>query len=102
MHDNFGVWSAGYKNSIITIAYLRTQSNVEIDLVIERPGQSDLLVEIKSSEMIRESDVKSLSDVSKAWDRDFQTQIWSQESREKRILGVDCLPWKKALKDLFK
>jgi uncharacterized protein len=83
------------------LSYLRTQSNVEIDLIIERPGQPDLLVEIKSADLIQEQDVKSLVGVSKDWDKECQTQLWSIDKQEKTIQGVECLPWKKGLGNLF-
>lgn len=83
------------------LSYLRTQSHVEVDIVVERPGRPDLLIEIKSKDSIREDDVKSLAGVAKDWDRERQAQIWSRDEQEKTILGVDCLPWHKALENLF-
>lgn len=83
------------------LSYLRTQSDVEIDLILERPGQSDLLVEIKSSEFIRDDDVKSISKIAGAWDRPCQSQVWSQDPNSKTILGVACLDWKIALGKTF-
>jgi predicted AAA+ superfamily ATPase len=83
------------------LSYLRTQSDVEIDLVFERPGQPDLLVEIKSGTFMQEQDVKSISAVSKDWDQAAESQVWSQDPQEKTILGVSRLPWKTALKNLF-
>ena len=35
------------------LSYLRTGAGVEIDLVIERPGMPEALIEIKSSERYR-------------------------------------------------
>lgn len=83
------------------LSYLRTQFNVEVDVIIERPGLPDVLVEIKSSELISEHDVKSLASVSKDWDRPYSAQVWSRDPQEKKILEVECLPWEKALRNLF-
>ncbi|MFN7906202.1 MAG: DUF4143 domain-containing protein, partial [Pseudobdellovibrionaceae bacterium] len=83
------------------LSYLRTQSQVEIDLVVERPGLPDLLVEIKSADLIKEQDVKSLASVAKDWDRKCEFQIWSLDTQQKTILGADCLPWRIGLKNLF-
>jgi predicted AAA+ superfamily ATPase len=90
-----------YLKKDFRLSYLRTQSDVEIDIVIERPGQPDLLVEIKSGDRLREEDVKRLAGVAKDWDRDCAAHVWSQDSQAKTILGVDCLPWQEALKELF-
>ncbi|MBF0432688.1 MAG: DUF4143 domain-containing protein [Fibrobacteria bacterium] len=40
--------------------YFRSKDNVEIDLVIERPGQSTLLIEIKSKTKITPDDIRHL------------------------------------------
>jgi predicted AAA+ superfamily ATPase len=90
-----------YLKKDFRLSYLRTQSNVEVDLVIERPGQPDLLVKIKSGTLMREDEVKSLAGVAKDWDHDCESQIWSQDPQEKTILKVDCLPWSKGIKKLF-
>jgi predicted AAA+ superfamily ATPase len=83
------------------LSYLRTQADVEIDLIMERPGRPDLLVEIKSSDFIREDDVKSLARLATAWDRPYDVQLWSQDTQEKTILGVKCLPWRNGLEQTF-
>ncbi len=83
------------------LSYLRTQSDVEIDLILERPGQPDLLVEIKSTGFLREEDVKSISKIANAWDRPCQSQVWSQDPSSKTILGVECLSWRIGLRDAF-
>lgn len=83
------------------LSYLRTQANVEIDIVIERPGMPDLLVEIKSSDLIKEQDIKSLAMVAKDWDREYEAQVWSLDKSEKKILGIECFPWEQGLKKAF-
>lgn len=42
-------------------SYLRTKDNVEVDLIIERPGQPSVLIEIKSTEIIDEAYCKTLN-----------------------------------------
>ncbi|PWU12623.1 MAG: ATPase [Bdellovibrio sp.] len=84
------------------ISYLRTQSYVEVDLIFERPGKPDLLVEIKSSDFVTEDDVRSLARIANDWDRKCQAQLWSQDLREKMILDVQCLHWQQGLQKAFK
>lgn len=54
-----------YKENDYSPSYLRTKDDVEIDLVIERPGMPTALVEIKSSASIREQDIQKLSHIAK-------------------------------------
>ena len=90
-----------YYKKDFRFSYLRTQNNVEIDLIIERPGKEDLLVEIKSATKIGKDDIRSLVGVAKDWDQPCKVQLWSQDKKFKNIEGVVCLYWQTALKDLF-
>lgn len=49
-----------YKRLDWSFSYLRTKDDVEIDLIVERPGDRELLVEIKSKSQVDASDAKSL------------------------------------------
>jgi uncharacterized protein len=82
-------------------SYYLTKDGVEIDLIIERPGMSDLLVEIKSTEKVHDQMVTSLQKTSKAWDKESIPQIWSNDPLRKEIGGVICLPWKEGLQETF-
>ncbi len=90
-----------YKKKDFRLSYLRTQSDVEVDLVIERPGQADLLIEIKSSSLLSKEDAKSISSIATAWDRPCEAQIWSQDPTLKTISEIKCKPWKTGLESLF-
>ncbi len=56
-------------------SYLRTKDDAEIDLVIERPGQADLLVEIKSYLEIEDSDITKLGAFVQSWDHKTLTPL---------------------------
>ncbi|MDE0362522.1 MAG: ATP-binding protein, partial [Rhodospirillaceae bacterium] len=43
------------------LSYLRTGAGAEIDLVIERPGQPEAIIEIKSSQRVDDRDVRGLA-----------------------------------------
>jgi uncharacterized protein len=73
-------------------SYLRTKDGLEIDLVVERPGQPDLLVEIKSTDQVTRDDLGSLLRIIKDWDRPVEAEIWSRDPKPKVIEGVRCLP----------
>ena len=86
----------GYKFS-----YLKTKDGLEIDLIVQRPGKQDILVEIKSSTEIREEHTKKLSHISSSWNKPCEMQAWSQDTQTQKIKKVKCLHWKTGLKTLF-
>ena len=81
--------------------YLRTKDQNEIDLIIERPGKLDVLVEIKSTTQIQKRHVGKLSHFKKDWPSRCKVQIWSLDKMSKTIDEVDCLFWKEALQSIF-
>jgi uncharacterized protein len=90
-----------YKKLDYKFSYLMTKDNVEIDLIVERPGESDLLIEIKSASLIRNDTTQTLKRFQKDWDRPAEAQIWSLDVMEKKIDGVTCLYWQTAMKRYF-
>ena len=81
--------------------YLRTKNNLEVDLVVERPGKSDVLIEIKSSKHLQERHVRNISQLKKTWKAECEAQVWSREEVQKTIQDINCLPWKGGLYHLF-
>ena len=90
-----------YLRTDFNFYHLRTKEGQEIDLIIERPGKPDVLVEIKSTNSVQERHIKTLSRFKKDWMDNCQVQVWSQEKTNKKIQGVECLFWREALKSLF-
>ena len=79
--------------------YLRTGAGVEIDVVIERPGMPEALIEIKSSERIDERYVHGLA----RFIGDFSDPLAlciSRDPTRMRTDGVLCLHWREALEEL--
>lgn len=83
-------------------SYLRTKDDAEIDLIIERPGEKDLLIEFKSTKKVKANDYRNLLHLSQAWDRPCEAQIWSNDHLEKKDQTVECLFWQNGLKKLFR
>jgi len=81
-------------------SYLRTRDDVEIDLIVERPGEKILCIEIKSSENISESKLTAFIKIVKDFDNSEAICI-SQEKRPKKIGEVMVLPWMEALRKYF-
>lgn len=81
------------------MSYLRTKDQAEIDLIVERPGLSSVLIEIKSARRVDERDTKSL-------DRflpDFgnaEAYVLSNDPVKKRIGRVTLLPWIEGIREI--
>jgi predicted AAA+ superfamily ATPase len=78
------------------LSYLLTKDGAEIDLIVSRPGQVPLLVEIKSKTRVDERDARHL----KHFQRDFENPlllIASLDEADKKIGDVHALFWTRAL-----
>ncbi len=82
-----------------SMSYLGTKEGAEIDLVISRPKNSPLLVEIKSANKILETDLKSLKNLGEVLD---QAQgkvspkvLISQDPLKRQQSGIDCIHYSK-------
>lgn len=81
-------------------SYLQTKDGVEVDLIVERPGQLPLFIEIKSATQITHESISSFIRLSK----DFgacEAICICDELFEKLIDHVRVIPWKAALKRYF-
>lgn len=91
---------ASYYYPEYRFSYLKTKDDVEIDLIVERPGQKLLCIEIKSSENIREDKLSSFANIVKDVENSEAICI-SQEPRAKKIGEVTVIPWQTALLKYF-
>lgn len=91
---------ASYSRKDFQFSYFMTQSGVEIDLVVERPGQPLLFIEIKSKMDVQERDVKELVSIRSDFP-EAEFICFSQDKREKMINGILVLPWQKGLSRYF-
>lgn len=57
--------NASYLRNDWKFFYFRTKDDLEIDLIIDRPGKSSVLIEIKSKQKVSEADVKTLESLGK-------------------------------------
>lgn len=89
-----------YTGNDFTLSYWMTQSGVEIDLVVQRPGKPLLFIEIKSKTDVQESDVKELILVRQDFE-DAEFVCFSQDKRPKIIHGIKVLPWQEGLVQYF-
>lgn len=88
-----------YQSRDYSFSYLRTKDDVEVDLIIDRPGKKRVLVEIKSSDQISIEDCKSLINISKGLDA--ISVLLSRDPNPKSFENVRCLPWQDGLCQLY-
>ena len=101
--DAFESWFIGecfrlnhYHELDFKFSYLRTKDDVEVDLIIDRPGQSQILLEIKSSDRIDDRHVKNLVHFNKDFP-DAELICASRVAHKQVVNGIKVLPWKDSL-----
>lgn len=82
-------------------SYLRTKDDVEIDFIIDRPGKTRALIEIKSKDRITEGDVKALETLGKDTDPKAKRYLVSLDPKNQKIGGTLALYWTHALEELL-
>lgn len=88
-----------YQEKDYRFSYLRTAGNVEIDVIIERPGLPIALVEIKSATRIDERKIASLRQIRKSFDQ-AEAYCLSRDETVQKFDNVVALPWKKGIEAL--
>jgi len=91
---------ADYSRKQFTFNYLRTPNDVEIDLVIERPGLPLLCVEIKSSQQVQAETISSFSQITQDMPN-VEAIVLSQDRYAKKINHVLVLPWQQGIQEYF-
>lgn len=81
------------------LSYLRTKDQVEIDLVIERPGGKTVLIEIKSKDRVDDRDTRTLEHFLKDF-KNAEALVLSNDPREKKIGNVFALPWARGIREI--
>ncbi|MBX9766981.1 MAG: AAA family ATPase [Bdellovibrionales bacterium] len=95
------VKAASYARLDWQFSYLRTKDDLELDLVIDRPGLPPALIEIKSNPKVREEDAKTLellgADIHKKADR----YLFSMDPLEAKFGKTQAFHWQKGIQILF-
>lgn len=81
-------------------SYIRTPSDVEVDLVIERPGKKTLFIEIKSTKQVTIEMLSSFIQLCKAT-KNIKAICLSNDPYAKIIDEVTIFPWKLGLEQIF-
>lgn len=81
-------------------SYLMTGAGLEIDLVVERPGQPTLCIEIKSSRLVDDKSVHALQKISEEMGH-CEAVCFSNEPRRRKIGEVMIYPWAEGIRHYF-
>lgn len=87
-----------YRGKDFSFSYFAT-NDVEIDLVVERPGAPLLLVEFKSSESVRDNELRGLNTLANDI-KNCEALCVSREPRKRKHDKVLVCPWQEALKEI--
>jgi predicted AAA+ superfamily ATPase len=85
-----------YLNREYRLTFLQTEDDAEIDLVVERPGKPLALIEIKSTNQIREDMVRRLAHFQKDFPK-ASLYCFSNDPIAKKFGKISALPWRKGL-----
>jgi predicted AAA+ superfamily ATPase len=88
-----------YRRRDYRLSFLSTQDDMEVDLVIERPGKPLLLIEIKSTQEFRPQMCKSLLSFRKDFP-EAELMVWSQDSTTYDYEGIKAFPWQTGLSQI--
>jgi predicted AAA+ superfamily ATPase len=92
---------AEYRRLDWSFSYLRTKEDVEIDLIVNRPGKSELFVEIKSKLLVDDSDAKALETLGRDTNPKAEKWLLSCDPLERTFGSTTALHWQEALRRLF-
>lgn len=91
---------ASYYKPEYQFSYIKTPSNVEIDLIINRPGQTTLLVEIKSTTNATADKLSAFARLSKDFPNS-EAICLSNDKYAKQIGRITIYPWQTGLREIF-
>lgn len=91
---------ATYFQPEFKFSYLMTAAGVEVDLVVERPGQKTLFIEIKSKPDVNAEDLSSLEKIATDFGQ-CEAVCFSQDPRKKKIGSTVIYPWQQGIKAFF-
>ena len=91
---------ASYYHRDYRFSYLKTKDDVEIDLIVERPGLLLLFIEIKSSSQVRLDHLKTIKKLSEDFG-DCEAICFSCDPYSKQLDGIKVFPWAEGIQRYF-
>lgn len=91
---------SSYFHEEFRFSYLRTKDDVEVDLIVDRPGLAPLFIEVKSSSQVSKNSLLSFWHITKDFP-DCEAVCFSNDPYEKKWDHVHSIPWYEGLKRYF-
>jgi predicted AAA+ superfamily ATPase len=88
-----------YARNDFRFFYLRTKDGAEVDLVVERPEQKNLFIEIKSSVNARDDQLSNL--IALADDHGAEAVCFSRDKIARKVESATIYPWKDGINKYF-
>ncbi len=88
-----------YYGKDFEFSYLMTKDNLEVDVVVSRPGQRLLFIQIKSAPRVFVTDFRSFIDI--ANDAKAEALVLSNDPSARIEDGLKFLPWQEGLREIF-
>jgi predicted AAA+ superfamily ATPase len=83
------------------LSFIRTKDGVEIDLIVDRPGNARLLVEIKSKTKVTAADAKALETLGDDLDGKAERWLLSNDPLEQKFGKTRAMNWQVGLGKIF-
>jgi len=91
---------ADYYRYDFRYSFLRINDHEEIDLVIDRPGQAEVLVEIKSTHKLSEKHTEIMQKIAADFP-DAELYLLSNDPQAKHFGRIRCLHWREGIPLIF-
>ncbi len=91
---------ARYAGKDFLFSFLRLANNDEVDLIVDRPGHRQAVIEIKSTDQIQEKHVKVISRLRDAF-KGAEFFVLSRDESAKEYEGIRCLSWQKGIPEIL-
>lgn len=82
------------------VSYLRTKDGVEIDFLVERPGEPLIAIEVKSADNIRPDHLNALATIGRELGPNVRRVCLCRETYRRLVDGIEVLPWREGLAEL--
>jgi len=90
-----------YSGNQFSFSYFRTYDDLEIDVVVDRPGKDRLFIEIKSTEKVGDEHIKHLKLLSKDQQKG-EFICLSRDKKNRHKDGIELLFWLDGLRKYFR
>jgi len=89
-----------YYHREFKVSYLKTKDDAEIDLVVERPGQKILFIEIKNTEEVHATQLSTLKRLAADFG-ECEAVCFSRDKYAKKTASIMVWPWQDGIKHFF-